>query len=260
MPQVKSPLFLAALSGIIVYSYNSILEPLVFGNDDITEAQVVNSNELELRRNLASRNLKQTDIDRILEVTQDNFPECMGCTETSNGGKECAEIKAKDGGGYMTHPTYEHMTVYECLDFIEQFIYENYTEEDRYVRAVVRGERSPADFWAHSVVIDVGDNDIAIGRDDDGMVHFDLSVPILCVCVCVLHVPFYIHSLWSLIKPLYTLQLYTVIGLAAVKRSLQSKRVKSPQSIVLRLMKDMHKQPLLYLMRQFMPQWVLGLL
>jgi len=173
MPQVKSPLFLAALSGIIVYSYNSILEPLVFGNDDIQEAQVVNSNELELRRNLASRNLKQTDIDRILEVTQDNFPECMGCTETGQGGKECKKINGK-GGGSMTHPTYQHMTVYECLDFIEQFIYENYTNEDRYVRPVIRGERSPADFWANSVVIDVGDNDITIGRDDDGMVHFDL--------------------------------------------------------------------------------------
>lgn len=174
MPQVKSPLFLAALSGIIVFSYNSILEPLVFGNDDIQEAaQVVNSNELALRRNLASRNLKQTDIDRILEVTQDNFPECMGCTETGQGGKECKKINGK-GGGYMTHPTYTHMTVYECLDFIEQFIYENYTEEDRYVRPVIRGERSPADSWSHSVVIPVGDNDIAIGRDDDGMMYFDL--------------------------------------------------------------------------------------
>ena len=172
MPQVKSPLFLAALSGIIVYSYNSILEPLVFGNDDIQEAQAVNSNELELRRNLASRKLKQTDIDRILEVTQDNFPECMGCTETWKGGKEC---KKQGGNNYATHPTYSHMTVYECLEFIEQFIYENYTNEDRYVRAVIRGERSPADFWAHSAVIEVGDNDIVIGRDDDGMVHFDFD-------------------------------------------------------------------------------------
>ena len=174
MPQVKSPLFLAALSGIIVYSYNSILEPLVFGNDDITEAQAVNSNELALRHNLASRSLKQTDIDRILEVTQDNFPECMGCTETSNGGKECTKIKPKDGGGYMTHATYEHMTAYECMDFIEQFIYENYTEEDRYVRAVIRGERSGADFWANSAVIEVSDNDMVIGRDDDGMVYYDM--------------------------------------------------------------------------------------
>jgi len=175
MPQVKSQLFLAALSGIIVYSYNSILEPLVFGNDDITEAQAVNSNELALRRNLASRSLKQTDIDRILEVTQDNFPECMGCTETSNGGKECAKIKGKGGGGYMTHATYEHMTVYECLDFIEQFIYENYSAEDRYVRAVIKGERSGADFWSNSAVIEVSDNDIVIGRDDDGIVHFDFD-------------------------------------------------------------------------------------
>jgi len=182
----RSPIhfvYLAALSGIIVYSYNTILEPLVFGNIEDGEAvdgsfsysirastSSDNTIEQELRRSLTSRGHRQEQIDRILAISQETFPECMGCIETANGGKRCA----KDKGKSLSHPTYSHMTAYECDEFIKDFIFNHFTEEDRYIRTVLKGERGANDAWYNSAVLLVNDKDIVTGVSNDGMVYYEL--------------------------------------------------------------------------------------
>ena len=164
----RSPIhfvYLAALSGIIVYSYNTILEPLVFGNIEADGEAVDGSYssiqatsydnaasniiEKDLRRRLTSRGHIQEQINRILAISQETFPECMGCIETANGGKKCA----KDKGKSLTHPIHTHMTAYECDEFIKDFIFNHFTEEDRYIRTVLKGERGANDAWYNSAVL-----------------------------------------------------------------------------------------------------------
>ena len=183
----RSPIhfvYLAALSGIIVYSYNTILEPLVFGNIEAdgedssiraaTSYENAASNtieiERELRRSLTSRGHRQEQIDRILAISQETFPECMGCIETANGGKKCA----KDKGKSLTHPIHTHMTAYECDEFIKDFIFNHFTEEDRYIRTVLKGERGANDAWYNSAVLLTNDKDIVTGVSNDGMVYYEL--------------------------------------------------------------------------------------
>lgn len=187
----RSPIhfvYLAALSGIIVYSYNTILEPLVFGNIEADgeavdgsydssiraatsyENAASNTVERELRRSLTSRGHRQEQIDRILAISQETFPECMGCIETANGGKRCA----KDKGKSLSHPTYSRMTAYECDEFIKDFIFNHFTEEDRYIRTVLKGERGANDAWYNSAVLLTNDKDIVTGVSNDGMVYYEL--------------------------------------------------------------------------------------
>ena len=77
------------------------------------------------------------------------------------------------------------MTVIACKDFIDEeiltFTEDNpldprygYATRDRFVRTRIVGKRSEQDFWYNTIVIRMDENDMVIGRDHDGVVHYDL--------------------------------------------------------------------------------------
>ena len=160
--------YLAALSAIIVYSYNSVLEPLMFGDliDELNEFDYHQKQHMaeELQRRL-STDYKLATIERVLEVAQSTFPECMGqdTTVLPNG---------------ATYGNNGRMTALACKNFIDEFIYsavdaENnqmFTDEDKYIRTRILGQRKDQDFWYNTVVMQMDENDKVKGKDNDGMV------------------------------------------------------------------------------------------
>lgn len=82
---------------------------------------------------------------QVLEVTQEAWPECVN----------------------------QHLTAGDCKDFIDQYIYENFTERDRYTRTLVKGKRAKTDHYYNVVVILMNDGDMVEGRDHDGQVQYD---------------------------------------------------------------------------------------
>ena len=118
----------------------------------------------ELQRRL-STDYKLATIERVLEVAKDTFPECMGqeTTVLPNG---------------ATYGNNGRMTALACKNFIDEFIYsavdaENnqmFTNEDKFIRTRILGERKDQDFWYNTVVMQMDENDKVKGRDDDGMV------------------------------------------------------------------------------------------
>ena len=55
-----------------------------------------------------------------------------------------------------------------------QEIITTFTDRDRYIRVIIKGKRRKKDTWYNTVVIQMDDNDFAIGRDDDGIIYYDL--------------------------------------------------------------------------------------
>ena len=83
---------------------------------------------------------------KLLEVTKEAWPECVQ----------------------------NHLTALECKDFIDNEIYELFTERDQYVRSIIIGKRTKGDKWYNAVVIMMNDADMVMGRDGDGLVYYDL--------------------------------------------------------------------------------------
>ena len=163
--------YLAALSAIIVYSYNSVLEPLMFGDliDELNEFDYHQKQHMseELQRRL-STDYKLATIERVLEVAKDTFPECMGQETTVLPGPN----------GDVTYGNNGRMAAVACKNFIDEFIYsavdaENnqmFTDEDKYIRTRILGQRKDQDFWYNTVVMQMDENDKVKGKDNDGMV------------------------------------------------------------------------------------------
>ncbi len=61
-----------------------------------------------------------------------------------------------------------------CKDFIDEIIFKNFTDKDKYIRSIIMGKRRKTDKLYNAVSILVNDNDMVEGRDGDGMVYYDL--------------------------------------------------------------------------------------
>ena len=159
--------YLAALSAIIVYSYNSVLEPLMFGDliDELNEFDYHQKQHMaeELRRKLSTDH-KLATIERVLEVAMDTFPECMGQRTTVLNGE--------------TYGNTGKMAAVACKNFIDEFILsavdaegqQMFSDEDKFVRTRILGERKKQDFWYNTIVMQMDENDKVKGRDNDGIV------------------------------------------------------------------------------------------
>jgi len=90
--------------------------------------------------------LHNFSLSQMLEVTKDAWPECVNL----------------------------RMTALDCKDFIDNEIYNLFTERDQYVRSIIIGKRTKEDKWYNAVVIQMGDDDMVQGRDGDGMIYYDL--------------------------------------------------------------------------------------
>ena len=66
------------------------------------------------------------------------------------------------------------MNAEDCKDFIDEIIYNNFTDKDKYIRSVIMGKRRKTDKLYNAVSILMNDNDMVEGRDGDGMVYSDL--------------------------------------------------------------------------------------
>jgi hypothetical protein len=68
----------------------------------------------------------------------------------------------------------ERMTDEECKAFIDLFIYENFTGKDQYTRTIIQSRRKETDILYNAVTIVMDDGDMAIGRNGDGWMYYDL--------------------------------------------------------------------------------------
>ena len=66
------------------------------------------------------------------------------------------------------------MNAEDCKDFIDEIIYNNFTDKDKYIRSIIMGKRRKTDKLYNAVSILMNDNDMVEGRDGDGMVYSDL--------------------------------------------------------------------------------------
>ena len=66
------------------------------------------------------------------------------------------------------------MTDEECKAFIDLFIYENFEGKDRYTRSIIQSRRKETDILYNAVTIVMDDGDMAIGRNGDGVMYYDL--------------------------------------------------------------------------------------
>ena len=66
------------------------------------------------------------------------------------------------------------MQAHVCKEFIDQEILSTFTGRDKYIRVIIKGKRSTGDEWYNTVVITMNDMDMAVGRDLDGLITYDL--------------------------------------------------------------------------------------
>ncbi len=66
------------------------------------------------------------------------------------------------------------MTDIECKEFIDLFIYENFEGKDQYIRTIIQSRRKETDILYNAVTILMNDQDMAVGRNGDGMQYYDL--------------------------------------------------------------------------------------
>ena len=65
-------------------------------------------------------------------------------------------------------------TSFHCKAYIEDQILSTFTGQDRNIRVVIRNKRTRVDPWYHAVVIYMSDGDMAVGRNGDGWIYYDL--------------------------------------------------------------------------------------
>lgn len=141
-PKMNSPsalLFLTTLSAAVVFSYNVVLQNFNGGFDRNLFV------DPSLRRLKAEYDEKLSHDKRLLEVTKEAWPECVEM----------------------------HLTAGECKDFIDEYIYDNFTGRDKYTRTLVKGKRGKDDHNYNVVVILMNDGDMVEGTGHDGQVHYD---------------------------------------------------------------------------------------
>ncbi len=68
----------------------------------------------------------------------------------------------------------QKMDANACKAFIDLEIYHLFTGKDRYTRTVIHNKRKSTDQLYNVLTIYMNDQDMAIGRNGDGQVHYDL--------------------------------------------------------------------------------------
>ena len=66
------------------------------------------------------------------------------------------------------------MSAEACKDFVDNEIYNLFTDRDRYIRSLIIGKRRKTDKLYNAVSILMDDGDMVEGRDGDGKVYYDL--------------------------------------------------------------------------------------
>ena len=68
----------------------------------------------------------------------------------------------------------QSMTAIQCKDFIDEEIWTEFTDEDRFIKSIIVSPRANGDPWYNAVVIDMDDSDMALGANNDGWVEYTL--------------------------------------------------------------------------------------
>jgi len=68
----------------------------------------------------------------------------------------------------------QHMQADVCKEFIDTEIATLFTGSDRYIRSYIKQKRDEADEWYNVIDIVMDDNNLVIGEDGDGVVHYAL--------------------------------------------------------------------------------------
>lgn len=88
---------------------------------------------------------------------------CYSCVQylavTKNVWPECVNLK---------------LSAEACKDFVDNEIYNLFTDRDRYIRSLIIGKRRKTDKLYNAVSILMDDGDMVEGRDGDGKVYYDL--------------------------------------------------------------------------------------
>ena len=66
------------------------------------------------------------------------------------------------------------MSAGQCKEFIDNEIYNLFTDKDRYIRSLIVTKRTKTDPHYNAVSILMNDGDMVLGRDGNGMVYYDL--------------------------------------------------------------------------------------
>ena len=66
------------------------------------------------------------------------------------------------------------MSAPDCKNFIDNEIFNLFTDRDRYIRSVIMGKRRKTDEHYNAVTILIGDNDMTEGLFGDGIVTYEL--------------------------------------------------------------------------------------
>ncbi|KAL9182816.1 hypothetical protein ACHAXT_004095 [Thalassiosira profunda] len=65
------------------------------------------------------------------------------------------------------------LSAIQCKNMIDQEVLDGNTENDRFIRTIIVGKRKKNDPLSNSIVIMMDDHDRVLGRDGDGMIHYD---------------------------------------------------------------------------------------
>ena len=68
----------------------------------------------------------------------------------------------------------QHMQADVCKEFIDTEIATQFTDSDRYIKSYIKQKRDEADEWYNVIDIVMDDNNLVIGEDGDGVVHYAL--------------------------------------------------------------------------------------
>lgn len=138
--KMKSPfsiLVLAMISGIVAYSHH----------DGLSKSNPPKDVSALLETD-ARRRLDINDDERVMAFVRQTWA-------------ECAELR---------------WSGVECKNFIdEEILSPQTTGDDRLTRTIIVGKRNKMEEWYNTMVIYMGDDDIVLGRDGDGLVHYDFD-------------------------------------------------------------------------------------
>ena len=65
------------------------------------------------------------------------------------------------------------MSSVQCKDFIDEEILTLLTGEDRNIQSHIVSKPGTTDEWYNCVAISMDDNDLVLGRNNDGLVYYD---------------------------------------------------------------------------------------
>jgi len=68
----------------------------------------------------------------------------------------------------------QHMLAEVCKEFIDDEIQTLFTGVDQYITSKIRWRREETDPWYNTLDITMDDNNLVVGKDGDGVVHYEL--------------------------------------------------------------------------------------